>query len=94
LLGIVVLGGRTGCNPDTIPALAEKLLPHLQSAFAKGLWAALPDFHIELLNAGEIEPGAVAHHWLLKGTNTAEEPTAAQPTGRAIALKGASITAQ
>ena len=26
----------------------------------------LPDFSIELLNGGEIEPGLVAHHWLIK----------------------------
>ena len=24
-------------------------------------------FSVELLNAGEIEPGLVAHHWLAKG---------------------------
>jgi hypothetical protein len=88
-------GHYPGVSGEALAAFAKRICKaHLQSAFAKGLWAALPDFHIELLNAGEIEPGAVAHHWLLKGTNTAEEPTAAQPTGRAIALKGASITAQ
>jgi hypothetical protein len=38
-----------------IPASAEKLLPHI-----KGLWTAFPDYHIELLNAGEIELGLVA----------------------------------
>jgi hypothetical protein len=26
-------------------------------AYLKGLWTAFPDFHLELLNAGEIEPG-------------------------------------
>jgi ketosteroid isomerase-like protein len=34
-----------------------------------------------LLNGGEIEPGLVAHHWLIKGTSE----------GKAFSFKGASI---
>ena len=52
---------------------------------------AFPDFHIEVRNAGEIEPGLVAHHWLVQGTNTGQRADGSEPTGRALALKGASI---
>jgi hypothetical protein len=34
-----------------------------------------------LLNAGEIEPGVVAHHWLARGTSS----------GKEFSFKGASI---
>jgi hypothetical protein len=49
-------------NPDTSPGINGEAL----ATFVKGLWEAIPDFSIELLNAGEIEPGVVAHH--LAGT--------------------------
>jgi predicted ester cyclase len=52
---------------------------------------AFPDFDIELLNAGEIEPGLVAHHWLVHGTNTGQGADGSAPTGRTLTLKGASI---
>jgi SnoaL-like domain len=48
----------TFCNPDTYPGIGGEELAN----FVKGLWTAVPDFSIELLNAGEIEPGVVAHH--------------------------------
>jgi hypothetical protein len=51
------------------------------ATFVTGLWEAVPDFSIELLNDGEIEPGLVAHHWLVKGTSD----------GKAFSFKGASI---
>jgi predicted ester cyclase len=57
----------------------------------KGLWTAIPDFRTELLNAGEIEPGLVAHHWMLKGTNTGKGADGSEPAGRTVTLKGASI---
>jgi hypothetical protein len=44
-----------------------------------------------LLNAGEIEPGLVAHHWLVRGTNTGQGVEGGAPTGQTITLKGASI---
>jgi len=48
-------------------------------------------FTIELLNAGEIEPGLVAHHWVVRDTNTGPGADGSAPTGRAISFKGASI---
>jgi hypothetical protein len=57
----------TFCNPDTYPGIGGEELAN----FVKGLWTAVPDFSIELLNAGEIEPGVVAHHWLVRGTDAA-----------------------
>jgi predicted ester cyclase len=61
------------------------------AAYVKGLWAAFPDFHLELLDGGEIEPGLVAHHWMLKGTNTGKGTDGSEPSGRTLAMKGASI---
>jgi SnoaL-like domain len=52
----------TFCNPDTYPGIRGEAL----AAFVKGVWTAIPDFSIEMLNAGEIEPGLVAHHWLIQ----------------------------
>ena len=77
----------TFCNPDTYPGVSGDAL----AAYVKGLWTAFPDFRIELLNAGEIEPGLVAHHWMVKGTNTGQGADGSGPTGRTLTLKGASI---
>jgi uncharacterized protein (TIGR02246 family) len=52
----------TFCNPDTYPGIGGEALAN----FVKGVWTAIPDFSIELLNAGEIEPGVVVHHWELR----------------------------
>jgi hypothetical protein len=38
--------------------------------YMKAVWTAFPDFRVEVLDAGEIGPGLVAHHWMIKGTNT------------------------
>ena len=65
------------CNPDTYPGINGEAL----ATFVNGVWKAIPDFSIELLNGGEIEPGLVAHHWLIKGTTD----------GKAFSFKGASI---
>jgi hypothetical protein len=64
-------------NPETFPGINGEAL----ATFVKGVWEAIPDFSIELLNAGEIEPGVVAHHWLIHGTSS----------GKRFSLKGASI---
>jgi predicted ester cyclase len=58
--------------------------------FVKGVWTAFPDFHLELLNCGEIEPELVAIHWSLQGTNTGQRREG-PPTGRSVSIKGASI---
>jgi predicted ester cyclase len=77
----------TFCNPDTYPGIRGEAL----AAFVKGVWTAIPDFSIEMLNAGEIEPGLVVHHWLIRGTNTGPGADGSEPTGRSISFKGASM---
>ena len=64
-------------NPDTTPGINGEALAN----FVKGVWEAIPDFSIELLIAGEIHPGVVAHHWLIRGTSA----------GKELSFKGASI---
>jgi hypothetical protein len=59
----------TFCNPDTYPGVSGEAL----AAFVKKVWTAFPDFQIELLNAGEIEPGLVAHHWRVRALIQARE---------------------
>jgi predicted ester cyclase len=59
--------------------------------FVKGIWEAVPDFSIELLNAGEIEPGVVVHHWLVRGTGTGPGVEGSASTGKAFSFKGVSI---
>jgi len=77
----------TYCSPDTYPGIGGGALAN----FVKGVWTAFPDFSVELLNAGEIQPGIVAHHWLVRGTNTGPGADGSEPTGRTMALQGASI---
>ena len=74
------------CNPLTYPGTGGEAL----AEFVKGVWTAFPDFHLELLNCGEIEPELVAIHWSLRGTNTAQR-IEGPPTGRSVSIKGASI---
>jgi steroid delta-isomerase-like uncharacterized protein len=75
------------CNPDTYPGInGEALASHV-----KTVWTALPDLHLEIINAGEIEPNLVAHHWLLTGTNTGPTIDGSAPTGRALSFKGVSL---
>jgi steroid delta-isomerase-like uncharacterized protein len=77
----------TFCNPDTYPGISGEAL----AEFVRGVWAALPDFSIELLNAGEIEPGLVAHDWLVRGTYTGPGKDGKELAGRAVEFRGASI---
>ena len=77
----------TFCNPDTYPGIGGEDLAN----FVKGVWMAFPDISFELLNAGEIEPGLVAHHWQARGTNTGPGADGSEPTGRTVSFKGASI---
>jgi hypothetical protein len=46
-----------------------------------------------MLNAGEIEPGLVAHHWLIRGTNTGPGADGSEPTGRGFSFKHSDIHA-
>ena len=73
-------------TPHVHPGLAGEAI----AEFVKAAWKAFPDLHIELLNGGEIEPGILATHWLLTGTNTGERAEG-PPTGRSVSIKGASI---
>lgn len=75
------------CNPDTSPGVSGEAL----ADFVRAVWKAVPDFSIELLNAGEIQPGVVAHHWIMRGTATGPGIDGGAPTGRPFAVKGASI---
>ena len=75
------------CNPDTTPGINGEALAN----FVKGVWKAFPDFSAELLNAGEIEPGVVVHHWIIRGTATGPGMDSSAPTGKTFAIKGASI---
>jgi steroid delta-isomerase-like uncharacterized protein len=74
------------CNPHTYPGLGGEALAEFMTA----VWTAFPDFHLELLNVGEIEPGIVAIHWSLTCTNTGQR-IKGPPTGRSVSIKGASI---
>jgi hypothetical protein len=74
------------CNFHVHPGLAGEAI----AEFVKAVWKVFPDLHIELLNGSEIEPGILATHWLLTGTNTGESPYG-PPTGRGVSIKGATI---
>jgi steroid delta-isomerase-like uncharacterized protein len=76
----------TFCSPHTHPGIGGEKL----AEFAKETWTAFPDLHLELLNVGEIEPGVMAIHWLLTGTNTGQR-VEGPPTGRSVSINGASI---
>jgi hypothetical protein len=55
-------------SPDTTPGINGEAL----ATFVRGVWEAISDISFELLNAGEIEPGVVAHHWRIRGTSARE----------------------
>jgi hypothetical protein len=52
----VFLRHNSDSNPDTYPGIGGEAL----AAYLKGLWTAFPDFSVEFLSAGEIEPGLIA----------------------------------
>ena len=86
LVGCLTKDG-TFCNPDTYPGIGGEALAN----YVKGVWAAFPDFSIELLNVGEIEPGLVADHWQLRATDVGPRADGSKGTGRTFTIKGASI---
>jgi hypothetical protein len=51
--------------------------------YAKAVWAAYPDVSVELITIADTGRGLVAAQWVLRGTT---------PTGRTVALPGASST--
>jgi hypothetical protein len=76
---------------SVIRTLTRGIIGEDLANFVKGVWKANPDFSIEMLNNGEIEPGVVAHHWIIRGTNTGPGRDGSEPTGRKLTFKGASI---
>jgi len=68
--------------PDTTCRGKEEL-----SAYFKALWAALPDFHMEVVHA--VEDGeTVFARWKLTATHTGGTFSGIERTGKAIALDG------
>ncbi len=68
--------------PDKTCRGQEELAAHFT-----GLWAALPDFHMEV--ASVVEDGeTVFARWRLTGTHTGGPFNGIDPTGRAISLDG------
>ena len=57
------------------------------SAHFKGLFAALPDFHMEVVHTVE-DGDTVFARWKLTGTHTGGSFSGIDPTGKAIALDG------
>ncbi len=86
LVGAFTKDGKY-CSPDTDPGINGEPL----ATFVQGVWAAFPDFTVELLNVGEIEAGLVALHWRVRGTNTGPGGDGSEPTGRSVSFQGASI---
>ena len=56
-------------------------------AYFKGLWAAIPDFHMDLVSA--VEDGeTVFARWKLTGTHTGGQFNGIDTTGKAVAIDG------
>ena len=70
LVGAFIEGG-TYHSPDTPP---EGVSAQDFAAFVKGVWTAFPDLSVEVIEAGEIRAGVVAHEWIVRGTNSGREP--------------------
>ena len=57
------------------------------SAYFKGLWAAMPDFNMQLVSA--VEDGeTVFARWTLTGTHTGAQFSGIDRTGKAVTLDG------
>jgi steroid delta-isomerase-like uncharacterized protein len=79
--------GGTYQNPDTGQALIGQAI----ATFAKGVWAAFPDFSTELISIGESGGGLVTYQWVMRGTNTGPGLDGSPPTGRPLTLTGATF---
>jgi steroid delta-isomerase-like uncharacterized protein len=79
--------GGTYQNPDTGQALIGEAI----ATFAKGVWAAFPDFSTELISIGESGGGLVTYRWVMRGTNTGPGLDGSPPTGRPLTLTGATF---
>ena len=63
------------------------------AGFTGALFAAIPDFHIELISAHPIDSTTIAERWVVKGTWTQPFPggplQGVPPTGKSFTLPGA-----
>ena len=87
LVGAFIEGG-TYRSPDTPP---EGVSGQDFAAFVKGVWTVFPDLSVEVIEAGEIRAGVVAHEWIVRGTNSGPGADDKPPSGRSVTLRGASI---
>jgi steroid delta-isomerase-like uncharacterized protein len=60
-------------------------------SFVKTVWVAYPDASLEIINAADTGGGLVATEWVFHGTNTGTLPDGTPPTGRTVALRGATF---
>jgi steroid delta-isomerase-like uncharacterized protein len=79
--------GGTYHSPDADPPLIGEAI----AAFAKKVWAALPDFSSEPISSMGEAGGWVVYQWVLRGTNTGPGLDGAPPTGHALTLHGATF---
>jgi hypothetical protein len=77
----------TYSNPDTYPGVDGEAIVN----YVNAVWAAVPDFSIEILNIGEIQPGLVADQWQVRGTDVGPRPDGSKGTGRTFTIQGVSI---
>lgn len=65
------------------------------AGWLQGLFAAIPDFRVEVVSAGMVGDQRVADQWVIKGTWTKPFPggplAGAQPTGKSFTVPGASF---
>jgi len=81
--------GGTYSNPHAGQGLTGEAIAN----YARAVWAAYPDFTIELVSAREIAPGQVAHEWRMRGTNTGSLMDGSPATGRTVTLSGNDVIA-
>ena len=87
IVALFVEGG-TYSNPDAGQGLTGQAI----ADFAKVIFAAFPDFSVEIVSIGDTGGGLVAWQWLARGTNTGPLADGIPPTGRSVTQPGASFT--
>jgi steroid delta-isomerase-like uncharacterized protein len=70
------------------PSAGENLRGAAIAAYARGLWAALPDLSFETVSVADDGAGLVSAQWIMHGTNTGSM-SGLPPTGRVVKLPGA-----
>jgi steroid delta-isomerase-like uncharacterized protein len=75
------------------PQTGQPLPPPGIEQYTGGLFAAIPDFHVDVVSATPIGPNTIAEQWVVKGTWTQPfqgGPLAgAKPSGKSFTLPGA-----